>query len=407
MLLDFGAELSRGRHVLAVFTAFSLLVVAVFLLVGVLLCRRSCGRLRALWREPALRVPVLIFEGDDWGAGPVEQAQCLRRLRGVLGAYQDAQGRHPVMTLGITLAAPLIKEKADGTFEYQRRLLDEAQQQAILDEIRAGICEGVFSAQLHGMEHFMPELLCDVARHDASLKTWLLDGEQYSELLPARLQSRWIDARQLPSSEHADALVDASVAAEVQEFVRIFGTAPEVVVPPTFVWTRRVEAAWARHGVRMLVSCGTRFTARDAEGRPVSDGSRMHNGDVGGGLLCVVRDAYFEPAKGHCGSSVPDVLARYEVCGRPLLLETHRSNFTALNPAAEQAFVELEQAIRLALARFPTLRFLSTADLGEAIRKRDPALLDHSFSGRFRIWIRRVAQQSPWLHRALSKRARI
>jgi hypothetical protein len=390
---------------LAVFTAFSLLVVAVFLFVGVLSCRRLCGRLRALWREPALRVPVLIFESDDWGAGPVEQAQCLRRLRGVLGAYQDAQGRHPVMTLGITLAAPLVKEKADGSFEYQRRFLDEPLQQPMLDEIRAGICEGVFSAQLHGMEHFMPELLCDVAGYDASLKKWLLDGEQYSELLPARLQSRWIDARQLPSSEHADALVDAAVAAEVREFTRIFDVVPEVVVPPTFVWTRRVEAAWARHGVRLLVSCGTRFIARDAEGRPVSDGSRMHNGDVSGGLLCVVRDAYFEPQKGHRGENVPDTLARYAALGRPLLLETHRSNFTALNLAVEQAFVELEQAIRLALARFPTLHFLSTAELGEAIRKRDPALLDHSFSGRFRIWIRRVAQQSAWLGRALFSRA--
>lgn len=406
MLLDSGAEFTRGCHVLAAFTAFSLLVVAVFLLVGALSCWRACDRLRALWREPAVRVPVLIFESDDWGAGPVEQARCLRRLRKVLGAYQDAQGRHPVMTLGITLAAPVVKERADGSFEYQRRFLDEPQQQAMLDEIRAGICEGVFSAQLHGMEHFMPESLCDVAGYDASLKTWLLDGEQYSELLPARLQSRWIDARQLPSSEHADALVDAAVAAEVKEFTRIFGTVPEVVVPPTFVWTRRVEAAWAHHGIRRLVSCGTRFIARDAEGRPVSDGSRMHTGDVSGGLLCVVRDAYFEPQKGHRGENVPDTLACYAALGRPLLLETHRSNFTALNPAAGQALVELEQAIRLALSRFPTLHFLSTAELGDAIATRNRALLDHSLHGRLRIWIRRVAQQSPWLHRALSKRAR-
>jgi hypothetical protein len=86
---------------LAVFTAFSLLVVAVFLFVGVLSCRRLCGRLRALWREPALRVPVLIFESDDWGAGPVEQAQCTaqtawgaRRLSGCTGAASGDDARY-------------------------------------------------------------------------------------------------------------------------------------------------------------------------------------------------------------------------------------------------------------------------------------------------------------------------
>jgi hypothetical protein len=44
--------------------------------------------LLALWREPMLRHPVLIVESDDWGAGPLTQAEGLERLSGILSEYR-------------------------------------------------------------------------------------------------------------------------------------------------------------------------------------------------------------------------------------------------------------------------------------------------------------------------------
>ncbi|MBK8992637.1 MAG: hypothetical protein IPM40_13545 [Gammaproteobacteria bacterium] len=188
------------------------------------------------------------------------------------------------------------------------------------------------------MEHFMPAVVCDVAARDANVRDWLLSGDRYSELLPDHLQSRWIDARHLPSVEHSNALVDATVAEEVAAFVRLFGHTPRVVVPTTFVWTRAVEQAWVRHGLRFLVTCGKRFVARDAADKLVDDGAVLRNGQNSGGLVCLVRDAYFEPARGHRARETASLLQHYIDCARPLLFETHRFNFTALNPAAEQAF---------------------------------------------------------------------
>lgn len=361
-----------------------------------LLCWRFRTELRTLWREPVLREPVLVFESDDWGAGPLEQAAALERLRTLLAGHRDAHGRHPVMTLGITLASPQPHGEACAAQRYERRFLDHPEQAAVLAEMRAGIDQGVFAAQLHGMEHFMPELLCAEAKRDTAIEEWLLHGGRYSEELPDRLQSRWIDARRLPSVALASELIDAAVAAEVREFGRVFGTTPAVVVPPTFIWTREVEEAWARCGLRVLISCGTRFIARDAAGKPISDGSRYRNGDRSSGLLCLVRDAYFEPVKGHRGASVPAMLERYVRCARPLLLETHRSNFVSLNPHAEQAFVELEQAIRQTLARFPTLRFVSSLELGEAIDTHDPAWIDGTFEGKLCAWAARCAELRPF-----------
>jgi hypothetical protein len=35
----------------------------------------TAAPVRAAWREPVLRHPVLIIESDDWGPGPAQQAK--------------------------------------------------------------------------------------------------------------------------------------------------------------------------------------------------------------------------------------------------------------------------------------------------------------------------------------------
>lgn len=242
----------------------------------------------------------------------------------------------------------------------------------------------------------MPAVVCDVAARDASVRDWLLSGDRYSELLPDYLQSRWIDARHLPSVEHGNALIEAAVAEEVAAFTGLFCHTPHVVVPTTFVWTRTVEQAWARHGLRFLVTCGKRFVARDGAGRLVDDGATLRNGDICGGLVCLVRDAYFEPARGHRVQDAVALLRQYAECARPLLFETHRFNFTSLNPTAERAFAEFNALLATLLERFPRLRFLSTEELGEAIALRDPGLIEEGHANRLRAWLQRANRLQPF-----------
>jgi hypothetical protein len=340
-------------------------------------------------------VPVVIFESDDWGAGPAEQAAALQRLNAILARHADARGRHPVMTLGLTLAAPQV-HAVGAELVYSRRLLHDAEHAQILAEIRQGIADGVFAAQLHGMEHFMPAVVRDVAARDASVRDWLLRGNRYSELLPDHLQSRWIDARRLPSVDHDDALIETAVAEEVTVFERLFGHTPRVVVPTTFVWTRSVEQAWVRHGLRFLVTCGKRFVARDGAGKLLDDGAILRNGETSSGMVCLVRDAYFEPARGHRAQDALPLLRQYVDCARPLLFETHRFNFTSLNPAAEQAFAELDALLAGLQEQHPKLRFLSTEELGDAIASRDDALIDDRVPVRLRAWLQRASRLQPF-----------
>ena len=148
---------------------------------------------------------------------------------------------------------------------------------------------------------------------------------------------------------------------ETAAWREIFGTPARVAVPPTFVWTRAVERAWASRGVRCVVTPGLRHEGRDGRGEPAS-GPRLLNGERGGGgIVYLVRDVYFEPARGHDPEAALEaVLARVRQ-GRPALIETHRENYVGAHAEASRAALEtLLVAVRETL---PGVRFVDSLTL--------------------------------------------
>ena len=226
------------------------------------------------WREPVLRYPVLVIESDDWGAGPLEQAQALDALRQVLQGHRDQAGRYPVMTVGVILGIVDRSAMAAASHsDYIRLTLDDARQAAVLTALRAGIKDGVMAPQLHGLEHYWPPSLMAAAGSDGQVAAWLVgDGMARSEDLPSHLQSRWTNAAALPSRPIPEVEINQAAAQEAEMYARIFGVAPVVAVPTTFVWNDAVERAWAAHGVACIVTPGTRPENRDRQGRPSGDG---------------------------------------------------------------------------------------------------------------------------------------
>lgn len=344
-----------------------LLPLALWLLILLLFA----GPARAAWCEPVLDNPVLVIESDDWGPGHPGHAEALRRLVDCLGRHRDCAGRAPVMTLGITLSLPDGEAIAAVNFSsYRARTFADPAYADILDAIRTGIRAGVFAPQLHGMAHYWPPALMHAAEHDAAVRAWILDGpHQETETLPSHLQARWCDASALPSRPLADAEIDAAVAEEVAEYEKIFGVPPAVVVPPTFVWTGKVETAWARHGIAGVITPGRRCEGRGADGGPECGGIPIHNGERGaGGVTYLVRDRYFEPARGHRAERGLAALGEKTAQGQPCLLETHRYNFTGAG--REVALAELDTLLQGALAAHPNLRFASAAELASQYRGR-------------------------------------
>jgi len=364
------------------------IVLLVVLGAWLLLVAAFARRLAADWREPVLTTPVLIIESDDWGPGPVGDGARLRSLCAALQEFRDRAGHAPVLTLGVVLAAP------GGELRYVRDGLDSPGFTPIRDAMIAGRDAGVFALQLHSMEHFWPPTLEAAASTNGAARDFLqgTGGVPRHESLPSHLQARWVDVSRLPSAALKRGDVERAAAEETAYFARVFGEPARVAVPVTFTWTMDVEAAWAAHGVGVVVTPGTRNTGRDAAGRLTNDGSLLRNGDRGpGGIVYVVRDVYFEPALGHEAAAVLRAVRERHRLGRPALLEMHRFNFTGDETLTEHALAELRRLLHGALLAAPSLRFMSTEALAEALRRRDPALVDARLPARVRAFILRAA----------------
>jgi hypothetical protein len=347
----------------------------------------------ANWHEPVLRRPVLIIESDDWGAGPASQTAVLEEIACLLAGFSDCDGHQPVMTLGMVLAT------ADGAMikssrAYQRYLISTHTHRPLLDAISSGTGKGVFDVQLHGLEHFWPPALMAASECDHSVRAWLdRSPDAFTEELPAPLQSRWVDASVLPARQLESENIKLAVKEEVAGFQAIFGCAPGVVVPPTFVWNAGVEQEWAAAGIGVIVTPGRRYETRDGAGKPAGEGYPLHNGQTGeNGIVYMVRDVYFEPSLGHKAVQALGALALKVELGRPALFETHRFNFLGADEKKEQSLEQLKGLLQGALIAWPSMAFLSTGKLAMVLKNRDPEWVEQGLLRRVHVWIRRLKE---------------
>ncbi len=351
--------------------------------------------LRRSWREPVFRYPVVIFESDDWGAGPLNQVKALAGLREILARFEDEMGRTPVATLGVILATADTRRIRDaGGAVYFSASLSEPVYTPLREVMEEGVRQGVFALHLHGMEHYWPQTLMQAAVKDASVRDWLQsDGIPRTESLPSPLQARWTDASVLPSRTLESEALRAAITEEASLFVTCFNVRPRVAVATTFVWTEEVEAAWAKAGVDVIITPGVRYTCRDATGKPGGEDKRMVNGELSkSGQIYLVRDVYFEPMLGHTPVRLVNDARERARLGRPCLVEMHRFNFIGAAEKCDTSLRVLEAALELLQRTFPEIRFMTSLELADAMRTKMPAVVEAQFIPRIRIWLRRIEQ---------------
>jgi hypothetical protein len=163
-----------------------------------------------------------------------------------------------------------------------------------------------------------------------------------------------------------------------------------VAVPPTFVWTEAVERAWVQAGVAFVVTPGLRSACRNITGLPDCDSGPIYNNQAGHGVTYLVRDDYFEPERGHRAERGLSALAYKWGEQRACLLETHRSNFIGDDAVVTRNLAEVDRLCALALEHHPDLRFVSTEELGRALRDGNPAWIKKDFIARLTACLSRA-----------------
>ena len=370
---------------------FAYLIVAVLLLWTAILLAFS-RPLIARWREPVLRKPVLIIESDDWGAGPLAQAEALERLHTLLQGVRDGVGHSAVMTLGIILEVPDgARIAACNVADYHALGLADQRFDAVRKAIQAGVAAGVFAPQLHGQCHYWPAAVLEAAQSNDRVREWLTHSEPAAtEDLPSALQSRWINGATLPSLPLTQAAIEAAVDQEVAAYRSVIGVAPQVAVATTFVWNEWVEAAWSQSGVEVVITPGQRATCRNAAGKPACEDSSMLSGERSrSGQTYLVRDVYFEPALGHETERLLAGLATRTRLGRACMVETHRFNFLQ---NLDASLATLESALLAARDAHPDLRFISSLELSRVLNSRDPDWIETCLRRRLGVWHARLAE---------------
>lgn len=367
-----------------------LLIPAAILLLWATILLAFARPLLARWREPVFRHPILIIESDDWGAGPLEQANALRRISTVLRGIRDRTGRPAVMTLGVITEVPDgPRIAASDCREYHALPLSDPRFDDVCTAMQKGIAASVFAPQLHGQCHYWPAAVMAAAKTDPAVQVWLTAPEPAAtEQLPSHLQSRWVDASVLPSRALNAEDIRQAVAYEAAAYEALFGSKPQVAVATTFVWNDTIEAAWSTAGIEVIITPGRRATGRDASGQPAAVDKSMLTGERSlSGEIYLVRDVYFEPTLGHEPQRLVDGLQGRARQGRACLVETHRFNFLQ---ALDETLSSLRTALEAAKEAMPDVRFVTPAELRLAIEHGDPSWIETRLKRRLAAWRARL-----------------
>ncbi|MDO6524841.1 hypothetical protein [Motilimonas sp. 1_MG-2023] len=373
----------------------SLEIIFLWLIVGNLILLLSYRHsLRQFWLEPMIKQPIIIFESDDWGPGPIEHAQTLHKIQQLLSEFRDYRGHCAHMTIGAVLSIPDAEKIQQSQYqEYAGLDLCLPQFSDILSSLKQGQQAGVFSLQLHGREHYWPSKLLSGIQKNNELKEWLEHDSAYTEKLPSPLQSRWN-----PALNIADIAV--AVKQEVDLFKRCFGFAPEVVVPPTFVWSEEVEISWRSHGIHTIITPGQRFIKR-TDSHFSSDKKRIVNHQTSAtGQTYLVRNQYFEPEFGHQWQEALDKVCNSIGLARPCLFETHRFNFVNSPEGSQNSLSQIRNLLEQAIKTWPDCCFLSSLELVRLPQHDPDKLLIHNWRHRLQCWRNRAFTLPKFRHLA-------
>jgi hypothetical protein len=348
------------------------------------------GRRQAHWR---CAEPVVILESDDWGLErrasserlkafgepgewadeEMETAEDMRRLFDVLARHRDVTGRLAVFSANFIVANPDHDAIARDRYEVYHEIPIGARED-LRAAYREGVERGVFCAELHGRRHFsVEEWLADL-RSDAPGARQLSSEHRHGGLSLLKGQG-WRYHTEYISWHTGVEPDEETLAGNLKDSLdileRLFGRRPSSTIAPHYVFSSRTEKAWRNAGLRFIQGSNYQILRGEDAGHGDVSVSHALGERSPSGLLYLRRSIKFEPRPERPHQGIAAALPGIRLCFNrkiPAVLDTHRINYTG--QYSEKGLHDLSELLDALKPLQP--RFLTTAELGEAIERGGP-----------------------------------
>lgn len=353
---------------LAEFSSFTILAaIAIFwIIITVLVMLFKKALLHSTWNEPYIAAPVVVIESDDWGPGTANHAEALTNIVRILKRHHDAAGRAAVFTANIVLSVPNTVSIRESDFkQYTRIPLDECSPEmtAVLGQY---ISQGLVVPQLHGLEHFNPDILMRLANNgnEAVRNLLVKNGWMSWEDLEICLQRHYLNRNDSfigsITKKHSEVVKEA-----VLLFKRIFKEDSLSTAAPCYFWTDETEEAFRQNGIKYIQTEGYRYIGGFEKEQMRQDPKVIRFGTKNKlGQIYLVRNVMHEPAHGRTFEDCRRQLIRVFRQALPATICTHRYNYTD-ERFSQAAFKGLEDLLAQIERKYPERRYLSSPELGE------------------------------------------
>lgn len=352
---------------------------------------------------------LVVIESDDWGCKRIHDKHSLERLSKVLPAIlndpytkldaletsqdlealfevlnsvRDKNERPAMLTANTIVANPdfnKIKECNFSRYVYRPftdDLTDDPQRQDLMNWIREGISSHCYKPQLHGREHL------NISQWMAALrnghKELLLAFENKSFGIPLREKVNFrnnvmaaYDFKELKEIE-----CQGNVIQDGQNlFYSIFGFKSETFVPPSYVWSTRLELVLEEVGIRGIQGVAFQYVPNPG-GVWYKKSFRYTGKKSSTNIRHLVRNVFFEPAILSHKDIVGECLRRVSLAFRmkkPAIISSHRLNFMGSLVEENRSvnlhlFKKLLQAI---VRKWPDIEFKSSDELLSIMMNRE------------------------------------
>ncbi len=293
----------------------------------------------------------------------------------VLTKYKDFKDNHPVITAVTNTGNPDFKKiKESGFQQYNYETIEKSYQRyehsdKVLDLIKKGIENKIFTPQSHGREHLQVNWWMQELKNENSFARQFFENEFFflgPQFINEAKRGRGLGAAFDVWSQYDLDTQKEIIETGLNDFEKLFGYRSKIFTPPAMFYNPNIEKQLASQGIEWL------DVGRFLKTPKVGGGEKMQLNFLGrkkkSNLKVLVRNGIFEPNLSETDNGVSRALKDIEQAfnvGQPAILSNHRATFVSRIDIKNRSkgLKALEELLIKVIEKWPDVEFVSASDL--------------------------------------------